>query len=170
MPRVALGLQGLLFIGTMVVRRTPRRISHNAWFWLLTFIETYWTILVFAVIRLGRPLAPAWVAGTIATIAGVLMIWARLSLGRSIGLVPALRVLVKSGPYRFVRHPIYCGASLINVANAISTYSPLNLVVLALGIFWFGLKSVAEESFLRTEPEYAEYMQRVHWRWLPGMF
>jgi len=38
-----------------------------------------------------------------------------------------------------------------------------------LGIFWFVLKSVVEESFLRSDPKYADYMQRVRWRWLPGI-
>jgi protein-S-isoprenylcysteine O-methyltransferase Ste14 len=97
------------------------------------------------------------------------MIWARLSLGRSIGLVPALRSLVTHGAYRYVRHPIYLAGSLIFVANMLSAYSPANLAVLALGIFWFALKSVVEESFLRSDPRYADYMERVRWRSLPGI-
>jgi protein-S-isoprenylcysteine O-methyltransferase Ste14 len=168
-PRVALLVQGLLFIGTMVIRKTPVRISTNLWFWLLTFVETYWVILVFAVLRPGRPIAPYWASGSLATLGAVVMIWARLSLGRSIGLVPALRSLVTNGPYGYVRHPIYSGACLVFAANMLSSYSPLNVTILALGIFWFILKSLAEESFLRTDPEYAGYMERVRWRWIPGI-
>jgi protein-S-isoprenylcysteine O-methyltransferase Ste14 len=168
-PRVALLIQGLLSIGTMVIRKTPVRVSTNPWYWLLTFVETYWIILVFAVMRRGQPIAPYWVSGSLATFGAVLMIWARLSLGRSIGLVPALRTLVTRGAYRYVRHPIYLAGSLIFVANLISAYSPLNVTILALGIFWFVLKSLAEESFLRSDPAYAEYMERVRWRWIPGI-
>jgi len=168
-PRVALLLQGLLFIGTMVIRKTPVRVSTSPWFWLLTFVETYWIILVFAAMRRGQRIAPYWASGSLATLGAALMIWARLSLGRSIGLVPALRSLVTHGPYRYVRHPIYLAGSLIFIANMLSAYSPRNLAILALGIFWFALKSVAEESFLRSDPGYAEYMQRVRWRWLPGI-
>jgi protein-S-isoprenylcysteine O-methyltransferase Ste14 len=119
--------------------------------------------------RRGQPIAPYWVSGSLATFGAVLMIWARLSLGRSIGLVPALRTLVTRGAYRYVRHPIYLAGSLIFVANLISAYSPLNVTILALGIFWFVLKSLAEESFLRSDPAYAEYMERVRWRWIPGI-
>jgi protein-S-isoprenylcysteine O-methyltransferase Ste14 len=68
-----------------------------------------------------------------------------------------------------VRHPIYLAGSLIFVANMLSAYSPRNLAILALAIFWFALKSVVEESFLRSDPSYADYMQRVRWRWLPGI-
>jgi protein-S-isoprenylcysteine O-methyltransferase Ste14 len=168
-PRVALLVQGLLFIGTMLIRKTPVRVSTSAWFWLLTFVETYWVILIFAAMRQGQRLAPYWVSGSLATFGAVLMIWARLSLGRSIGLVPALRSLVTHGAYGYVRHPIYLAGSLIFVSNMLSAYSPRNLAILVLGIFWFALKSVAEESFLRSDPGYAEYMQRVRWRWLPGI-
>jgi protein-S-isoprenylcysteine O-methyltransferase Ste14 len=122
-PRVALLVQGLLFIGTMVIRKTPVRVSTTPWFWLLTFVETYWVILVFAVMRRGQRIAPYWASGSLATLGAVLMIWARLSLGRSIGLVPALRSLVTQGPYRYVRHPIYLAGSLIFVANILGAYS-----------------------------------------------
>jgi protein-S-isoprenylcysteine O-methyltransferase Ste14 len=168
-PRVALLLQGLLFIGTMVVRKNAARISTNPWLWLLTFVETYWIVLAFAIMRRGQPITPYWASGSLATLGAAVMIWARLSLGRSIGLVPALRTLVTHGAYRYVRHPIYLGGSLIFVANALSAYSPLNVTVVALGVFWFVLKSVAEESFLRSDPAYADYMERVRWRWIPGI-
>jgi protein-S-isoprenylcysteine O-methyltransferase Ste14 len=168
-PRVALLLQGLLFIGTMVVRKTAVRISTNPLLWLLTFVETYWIVFAFAIMRRGQPIAPYWASGTLATLGAAVMISARLSLGRSIGLVPALRTLVTHGAYRYVRHPIYLAGSLIFVANVLSAYSPLNVTILAPGVFWFVLKSLAEESFLRSVPAYADYMERVRWQWLPGI-
>jgi protein-S-isoprenylcysteine O-methyltransferase Ste14 len=145
------------------------RISTNPWFWLLTFVETYWIILVFGVMRPGRAIAPYWASAPLSSLGALVMIWARLTLGRSIGLVPALRSLVTQGPYGYVRHPIYLGAILVFAANMLSSYSPLNVTVLALGIFWFILKSLAEESFLRSDPAYADYMEHVRWRWLPGI-
>lgn len=168
-PRIALFVQGVLFIGTMVVRKTPVRITSNLWYWLLTFVETYWIVLVLGVLKPGVPIAPHWVSGAIALLGASVMIWARLSLGRSIGLVPALRALVMHGPYRYVRHPIYLGGILVFAANALSSYSPLNATMLAIGIVLFVLKTLAEESFLRSDPAYSDYMNRVRFRWLPGV-
>jgi protein-S-isoprenylcysteine O-methyltransferase Ste14 len=169
LPRAVFAIHLLVFIATMITRKTPVRVSTNPWFWLLTFVETYWGVLTFGVMSRGRPIAPHWATDSLAILSVALVIWARLSLGRSIGLVPALRTLVTHGAYRYVRHPIYSAISLSIIAAALNAYSPWNLTIFALGIFWFALKSVVEESFLRSDPGYADYMQRVRWRWLPGI-
>jgi protein-S-isoprenylcysteine O-methyltransferase Ste14 len=149
LPRAVFAIHLLVFIATMITR--------------------YWGVLTFGVMSRGRPIAPHWATDSLAILSVALVIWARLSLGRSIGLVPALRTLVTHGAYRYVRHPIYSAISLSIIAAALNAYSPWNLTIFALGIFWFALKIVVEESFLRSDPGYADYMQRVRWRWLPGI-
>jgi hypothetical protein len=47
------------------------------------------------------------------------------------------------------------------VGPALRAYSPRNLVLVGLGISWFLIKSIVEESFLRADPQYAIYMQKV---------
>jgi len=39
---------------------------------------------------------------------------------------------------------------------------------MGLRILWFiPIKSLVEESFLRADPQYADYMQQVRARWIP---
>ena len=170
LPSGVLVAQALVFVVTMVSRKTPVRVSTNPWYWLLTFLETYWLFLVVVLVRHGKPIVPHIASDSLAIFSLLLMIWGRLSLGRSIGLVPAQRSLVSAGAYKYVRHPIYLGTSLNLIAVALNGYSSMNFVIVALGIFWFGLKSAVEESYLHSDPQYAEYMRRVRWRWLPGIF
>jgi protein-S-isoprenylcysteine O-methyltransferase Ste14 len=169
LPRLVFAIHMLVFITTMVTRKTPVRVSTNPWYWLLTFVETYWGVLTFWLMTRGRAIVPHWTSDSLAIFSVALVIWARLSLGRSIGLVPALRTLVTHGAYRYVRHPIYSAICLSIISAALNAYSPRNLAIFGLGIFWFALKSVVEESFLRSDAAYADYMQRVRWRWLPGI-
>ena len=88
-----------------------------------------------------------WVAGL------ALAVWARLYLGRNWGMPMTRRVepdLVTTGPYRFIRHPIYTGIilALIGTALAISLFG---LIVAAVVAALFAYSATREESFLAGE-------------------
>jgi protein-S-isoprenylcysteine O-methyltransferase Ste14 len=166
-PRAVLGLQVLLLIITMIIRRTPVRVTPNPWFWLLAFVATYGILAFTAFAPNGAPLAPSVVPNVLAFVSAAIIIYARLSLGRSIGFVPANRGIITTGAYRFVRHPIYTGAFLGLLSFVLRSYTPLNLLMAATIVALFMIKSVVEERFLRDDPEYAAYLQRVRWRWIP---
>ena len=169
LPRVALATNILVLVGTMLVRRIPVRVTPNPLFWLLAFVATYWPLLTIGIMSRGRPIAPNWITDGIALLGLATYLWARLSLGRNIGFVPAQRAIVTHGAYRYMRHPIYTGVFVSSFAVALRSYSPSNAFLLALGILWLVIKSFVEEYFLRADPEYAAYLRRVRWRWLPGV-
>ena len=108
-----------------------------------------------------------WGSIILGIVSGIVCIWARVNLGRNIGLVPAQRQLVSEGAYRFVRHPIYTGIYISYGALALQSWSALNAAIFATGIALFVVKSFVEEGFLSHDPEYASYLTRVRWRWLP---
>jgi protein-S-isoprenylcysteine O-methyltransferase Ste14 len=167
--RINLILQGLLYIATMVARRPPVRVTLNPWFWLLAFVATYWVPFAALAAPSGTPIAPRWVTLTLSWLGLLIATYARLSLGRNIGLVPAQRQIVTTGAYGLVRHPIYTAVFVNYVALLLLRYSRTTAILVALGIFWFLVKSVVEERFLRADPEYSAYMARVRHRWIPGV-
>ena len=152
---------------TMILRRPPKRVTPNPLYWLLTFVATYWAVLTLGVMQRGRPVVPSPVSDAVAFCSLAVIVWARLSLGRNIGFVPAQREIVTSGAYRYLRHPIYTGLFLGSLGVALRAYSPRNVLILGLGIGWFLIKSIVEENFLRADPQYAAYLQRVRARWIP---
>ena len=167
-PLIASALNVLILVVTMVIRRPPQRVTPNPWYWLLAFVATYWDLLVLGFLEQGRPLSRNWVTDVIAVAGLLIVIWARLSLGRNIGFVPAQRELVHTGAYAFMRHPVYTGGFLTTLAFLLRAYSPLNALLMLLRILWFiPIKSLVEEDFLRADPEYAAYMQKVRARWIP---
>ena len=168
LPLIAAVLNTLILVVTMVIRRPPNRVTPNPWYWLLAFVASYWLVFIIFFLRKGTPLTPNWVSDPIAMLGLLVVLWARLSLGRNIGFVPAQRELVHTGAYAFVRHPVYTGALLTHAAFVLRAYSPMNAVLMGLGIFWFiPIKSLVEEDFLRADPQYAAYMRKVRARWIP---
>src|SRR6185436_1576391 len=107
--------------------RTPVRVTPNPWYWLLAFVATYGLFVFTAFAPNGVPLTPSVVNNILAGISAAVFIYARLSLGRSIGFVPANRGIVTRGAYRFVRDPIYTGAFIAMLSFVLRSYTPVNL-------------------------------------------
>jgi protein-S-isoprenylcysteine O-methyltransferase Ste14 len=94
-----------------------------------------------------------------------LMIWARMTFGgRSFHAAanPTAGGVVTSGPYGFVRHPIYAAALLFTWTGILSHFSMMNLVLGMCVVTGVGLRIAAEEKLLvERYPEYKEYAKRT---------
>lgn len=165
LPLIILWIELAMLIVPMLIRRPPKRVTTNPWFWLLTYIETYW--LLMPILGPGHPIVSRTTYDVVAFVGLGICVWGRVSLGRNIGFVPAQRELVAGGAYKYMRHPLYASLLVVDLSVALAVYSPRNVVLIAIGMFWFLLKSVVEESFLKLDPQYAAYMQRVRARWIP---
>ena len=77
--------------------------------------------------------------------------------------MPEARRLVMSGPYRFVRHPIYTGHLLMGLGTAIGSGRLVAFAGLALFFVGFWIKLRQEEKLLmRSFPEeYPAYRARI---------
>jgi protein-S-isoprenylcysteine O-methyltransferase Ste14 len=108
--------------------------------------------------------------GVAITAAGVAFaIWARWHLGSNWSGVVTLKEgheLIRTGPYRTIRHPIYTGILLGLLGTAVTIGEVRGLIAVAVGWFSFYIKARREESFLAQEfgPAFIEHQQHT------GMF
>jgi protein-S-isoprenylcysteine O-methyltransferase Ste14 len=79
--------------------------------------------------------------------------------------------VISSGPYRFVRHPMYVGLILLHVAMSLILGSAGTLgvsAVIALLLFW---RTAFEDRTLRRElPGYEDYTSITRYRLMPGIW
>lgn len=93
-------------------------------------------------------------------------IWAISHLKRSFGLRTAVRTLVTDGPYRRIRHPLYVGEIVHVLGIAILSATPVGLWLFVFAVALQVVRArIEERKFLRTLPEYADYMKRTGFLW-----
>ena len=111
--------------------------------------------------------SPHWIASLIAVFGLALAVWSLLSLGKSFGIAPADRGLVRAGPYRFLRHPMYAGELLAVFAASFGAFSLWNLALWSLLLLSVLLRIRWEEQVVGG---YSGYARQVRWRLVPGMW
>jgi protein-S-isoprenylcysteine O-methyltransferase Ste14 len=94
-----------------------------------------------------------------------LAVWARVHLGRNWGMPMTQKAepeLVTTGPYRFVRHPIYSGLLAGVLGTALATNLIGLIVVVVLGGYFYYSASVEEKNLTATFPTaYPAYQSRT---------
>jgi protein-S-isoprenylcysteine O-methyltransferase Ste14 len=119
--------------------------------------------------------SPGYVASPTAglvmvTFAAVLSLVSLLTMGRFFGVRPALRGLVTSGPYRFIRHPIYLSYVIGDIGYNLQEWNLVTLLLVLLG--WASLlyRICAEERVLSQHSGWSAYIALVRYRLLPGLW
>jgi protein-S-isoprenylcysteine O-methyltransferase Ste14 len=95
---------------------------------------------------------------------------AKFVLRRSFGIAPANRGIKVSGPYRYMRHPMYAGYLFVHIGALILMFSWHNVLIYLIGWTAQIRRLLAEERLLSGDVAYAAYMGEVRWRLIPGVF
>jgi protein-S-isoprenylcysteine O-methyltransferase Ste14 len=161
-------------IAALDVKATRRREPYSSLFLNRLLLAAGALLLVF------RHLLPHWLSarflplsmavywlGLVMLASGLaLAVWARLCLGRNWSGTVTVKQdheLVRSGPYRFVRHPIYCGLLLAILGTAFAIGEWRALIAFALIVASLVLKIRTEERFMQETfgDDYERYRAAV---------
>jgi protein-S-isoprenylcysteine O-methyltransferase Ste14 len=190
---VFLALSTLTFLtaGVYVVRKNPDVVNERGkgaegaktWDRILTTIYAAFMFAMYIVagIDAGRfqwsvmPLALQVLGGSGFVLGMLWMYWAMLT---NTFLAMVVRIqserghrTVSSGPYRYVRHPMYVGILVSYGATPLLLGSWLALIPFAIMGALLVLRTSLEDKTLQNElVGYAEYAQRVRYRLMPGVW
>jgi len=105
----------------------------------------------------------AAISGLLLALVGyALAIWAYCHLGRSFAILVSVRKVVLSGPYVYVRHPIYLGY-VIELCGLLLANSSIAMLLLGAGFLMFLLwrARIEEEKLCEADEGYRQYLQRT---------
>ena len=79
--------------------------------------------------------------------------------------------VVSTGPYAYVRHPMYASVLLIGAGAPLLLGSWWGFLAMPLFMLVLGVRATMEERMLTAELEgYADYAKRVHYRFVPRLW
>ena len=133
---------------------------------IAAFVGTYmpWTIAFFGKTDQALPN----LASTACVLIGMIMMLVTIRhLGRSFSLVPQARNVVQTGPYRWIKHPLYFAEEIAVLGVVLRNPTPLTAALLVLHIAVQICRIHYEEDLLRRNcPEYSSY-EASRWRLIP---
>lgn len=168
--------QVLLFLFTALLLLLARRAAvppQSLQGILVPLATTFFTLAYSAVAWLPTALQknlcpidlqmPTTVAAIVLIVLGpAIALWGILHLGRSFGIFVEVRKVVFSGPYRWVRHPMYLGWICMCVGNALGFFSAAYFILVTIHILLLRYRARLEEAQLSEySADYREYMKRT---------
>jgi len=114
----------------------------------------------------------AWPEGGLAlvTLAAGLSFLSLLAIRRRFGVRPALRGLVTSGPYRFVRHPMYLSYILGDIGYNLQEWNFVTVLLVLIGWASLVYRIYAEERVISQDAGWPAYLAQVRYRLFPGLW
>jgi protein-S-isoprenylcysteine O-methyltransferase Ste14 len=151
-------------------RRSPRYLKQSLLVFLIAIIllvllEWYEPGLPSLRVIPDTPLVR--ITAVILTFAGLgFSAWARILLGRYWSSLPTIKVghrLIRTGPYRFVRNPMYTGILVASLGAAIAIGFFFAFVALGILVVAIWVKIASEEEILLEKfgEEYLQYKREV---------
>ncbi len=156
-----------LLLALLIMTRSPAKAQAEGLLpRIAAFVGTYlpWTMAFFGKTDQALPN----LASTACVLTGLIMMLVTVRhLGRSFSLVPQARSVVQTGPYRWIKHPLYLSEEIAIVGVVLRCLTPVTVIVLVLHVGIQVCRILYEEELLqRTCPEYSGY-EASRWRLIP---
>lgn len=106
----------------------------------------------------------------IALFGATLRLWGRHSLGEAFSTrIKRPEKLVKTGPFRFIRHPLYAGLMLLWIGSILASMAYILLIPFSLNLIIILRRILREEKLLDEIEDFRDYKRRT-WRLIPFLW
>jgi len=180
----------ILTFGVWAMRKNPEVVNErgktqNMKSWDKTLMTIY-TVMIFVLLivagldagRYGWSIMPiaVQVAGYIALLFAMLVTYWAMAVNPFLSTIVRIQddrghYAVTSGPYRYVRHPMYAMILLMYPGIALELGSWWALLPALVIIIVFVIRTALEDRMLQAElPGYAEFARQTRYRLVPGVW
>lgn len=163
---VTFALQSLLLCSVILARRDHKAVEPGLWRQAVALAAFFSGLLMLGNAPASSPAllqASLYITLT-ANFLGLLTI---LNLGRSFGILIAVREVKTTWLYSLVRHPMYATDILLRLGYLVGHPNALAAAVVVFSVLAYYWRAKFEEEFLSRDQVYREYMKKVPYRFIP---
>jgi len=165
---VAFAAHNIVWLAILLVRRQHLSMDRNVFHQMIALAAFFSGIVFFE-----HPSESSTLTGTsqgIVAAAWVLSTVTLLNLGRSFGILIAVRQVKTGGLYSVIRHPMYFTDILLRVGYLAGNLYWPNAIIFIASSGCYVYRAILEERFLSQLPDYRAYKKKVRYRFVPGVF
>lgn len=167
---VSFALQNCIMVFLLLIRRHHKAVNLNLHEQAVAVVAFMSGAAFMGQPATGGPVAQQ-VSMWVIFASNVLGIATLLNLGRSFGILIAIRQVKTGGLYSLVRHPMYGTDILLRIGFLISHFNYFVLITFLASTACYIYRAMLEERFIASQaPEYSEYMKKVRYRFIPLVF
>jgi len=163
---VFIAIQIFLFI----IRRPPEEFSRGVLPRLAAVAGANSGLALLLLPQANMPLGVEALSAALIVFGSLAAIAVACWLGRSFSILPQARALVVSGPYRYVRHPLYAAEQIAAFGVMLQFQQPWSFAIVMLSFaLQFSRMHYEEQVLSHAYPEYQAYKIRTA-RLIPGVY
>ena len=155
----------LLFL----IRVRPAVVSMNPVHWIVALVTSFSGFFFYST-GVNHDSVLLFIADGFIILAVFVGITSAFILGRSYDFLPALRGVKTQYLYKIVRHPMYLSSIIIKLGYVLKNPSVYNVLFLAVVVVLYDRRAKYEEGIMSHDSSYADYLQKVKYRFLPGVY
>ncbi|MFL9868852.1 isoprenylcysteine carboxylmethyltransferase family protein [Paraburkholderia fungorum] len=161
-------VSAFMTLGLSLFARVPIKRDWTPFAFICSVGGTFY----FLAVRLspGTQLIPELAGASLQLLGIFWQMFAKVSLRRSFGILPANRGVVSHGAYRFIRHPMYLGYFITDMGFLLANFGIQNVIVYGCQYALQVGRIVREERLLSEDERYRAYRGKVRFRVIPGVF
>jgi protein-S-isoprenylcysteine O-methyltransferase Ste14 len=145
---------------------------------MFVLLSIWFVIIALDAVRFRWSHVPVWVQAVGVILLALHTYIAYRTLRENTFAAPVVKIqpdrghrVVSTGPYGYVRHPMYAGALLYFTGVPLLLGSWFGLAAAPLMVAMLAMRAVLEERVLASElPGYRDYAARVRYRLVPGIW
>ena len=161
--------QNVVMLTFILLRQEHRAVNTNILHQTVALLAFFSGLLFIGQAPSGGVLTSAVSSGIIFT-ANLLGLVTLLNLGRSFGILIALRQVKTGGLYSIIRHPMYGTDILLRIGFVVGHFNLFTIFLFTISTGAYVTRAMLEERFLLQDEAYQDYVGRVKYRFIPFVF